>query len=140
MVHRVWRFCGEKYGSRRGQLNMYLLTGPVQVPPLIYFIIPLQKSGIYGMNKHTWLALQIWPCLHGDWLLRSPCITDLQIPEHPTNITFSQFILLQGFSDKQRLIFSQPDALLILPSGRVMRTNSQYLSRRRNGHGGNREH
>eukprot|EP00983_Pelagomonas_calceolata_P081460 1155585-Pelagomonas_calceolata.AAC.6 len=51
-----------------------------------------------------------------------------------------QYTFPRCFPDKQRLISSRPDAILIVTTKRATKTNSRYPLRGRGGRRGNREH
>ena len=66
-------------------------------------------------------------------------LQDLQIPEHATNRTLPKYIFPRRFPNKDRLISSRPDALLVVPLKRAQRSNPRYELRSAGGRGGNRE-
>eukprot|EP00983_Pelagomonas_calceolata_P061219 1146730-Pelagomonas_calceolata.AAC.5 len=66
-------------------------------------------------------------------------LQNLQIPKHSTNRTLPKKIFPRRFPDKRRLIFSRPDAILVVPRKRVPMTISWYPLISREGRGGNRE-
>eukprot|EP00983_Pelagomonas_calceolata_P127712 1161437-Pelagomonas_calceolata.AAC.6 len=55
-------------------------------------------------------------------------LQDLQIPEHLTNRNLPRYIFPCRFPEKQRLTFSRPHAILVVPTKRVPRTNPRYPS------------
>eukprot|EP00983_Pelagomonas_calceolata_P016859 530903-Pelagomonas_calceolata.AAC.1 len=57
-------------------------------------------------------------------------LQNLQIPELSTNRTLPKYINPRRSPDKQRLTSSCPDAILVVPTKRVLRTNSWYPLRK----------
>eukprot|EP00983_Pelagomonas_calceolata_P045196 1139614-Pelagomonas_calceolata.AAC.1 len=66
-------------------------------------------------------------------------LQDLQIPEHSTKRSFPKYVFPHRFPDKDRLTYSRPDAILVVPIQKMPRSNSRYLLRSTGGRGGNRE-
>ena len=54
-------------------------------------------------------------CLHGFWQQRTSCCQDLQVPEIPETRIMPKWFFPPCFSDKNRFIFSCPDAVLVAP-------------------------